>query len=57
MATREQQNAAKEKMEAAEAALLDYVNRSPDVDADPALHRRLNEDLRLAMDEFLEVMK
>ena len=57
MATREQQNAAKNKMHAAESALQDYVNRSPDVDADPALHRRLAEELRVAMYEFLETMK
>jgi hypothetical protein len=57
MATREQQTAAKKKMDAAEAALENYVNRSPDVDADLALHRRLAEDLRVAMHEFLETLK
>lgn len=57
MATREQQTAAKKKMAAAEAALENYVNRSPDVDADLALHRRLAEELRVAMHEFLETLK
>jgi len=57
MATREQQTAAKKKMDAAEAALENYVNRSPDVDADLALHRRLAEELRVAMHEFLETLK
>lgn len=50
-------NCSEEKMDAAEAALENYVNRSPDVDADLALHRRLAEDLRVAMHEFLEALK
>jgi hypothetical protein len=57
MATREQQTAAKKKMDAAEAALENYVNRPPDVDADLTLHRRLAEELRVAMHDFLETLK
>ena len=57
MATREEQESARRRMEAAEAALQAYVNRSPDVDADPALHRRLTDELREANDNFLETFK
>jgi len=57
MPTREEIQAASDKLDAAEAALRAYVDRSPDVDSDPALHRSLTEDLRKANDEFLEIMK
>jgi hypothetical protein len=48
---------AKKKMDAAEAALENYLNRSPDVEADLALHRRLAEELGVATHEFLETLK
>jgi hypothetical protein len=57
MATRKEQEEAKNRMEAAEAALREYIERSPDIDADPVLHRRLAEELRKAEDEFLDTMK
>jgi hypothetical protein len=57
MPTREEMQAASDRLDAAEAALRAYVDRSPDIDADPALHRRLAEELRQANDEFLEIMK
>jgi len=57
MPTREEIQAASDRLEAAEAALQAYVDRSPDIDADPALHRRLSEELREANDAFLETMK
>lgn len=56
MATRDELQAASDKMDAAEQALLDYALRSPDVDANPALHRKLNEDLRNATEEFLALI-
>jgi len=37
-----------------EDAVQGYVSRSPDVDADPVLHRRLTEELRTAMNEFVD---
>jgi hypothetical protein len=52
MTIRERQSAAKEKMKAAEVALQDYIGRSSFVGADPVLHRKLTEELRLATDEF-----
>ena len=57
MATRDEMEAARTRMEAAEAALRKYTERSRDIDADPALHRGLTEELREATDEFLETMK
>lgn len=57
METRAEMEAATQKMEEAEAALRAYVERSPDVDADPTLHRRLTEEVRTATEEFLETMK
>jgi hypothetical protein len=58
MATLEQKTTAKEMMEAARAALVAYANKSSDAGADdPALHRKLTEDLRTATEEFLAVMK
>ena len=47
----------KKKTEEAQAALREYVERSPEEDADPVLHRRLSEELRTAQSEFLETMK
>jgi hypothetical protein len=57
MATREERKTAKKKMETAEAALQDYVNRSFDVDTDPVLFLRLTEELRKAQDQFVKTLK
>ncbi len=57
MPSRQEIEAAEAKMKGAEAALQRYVERSPDVDTDPALHRRLTEELRAAEAEFLELLK
>jgi hypothetical protein len=47
--------AASSRMGAAAKALHEYVERPSDVDANPALHRRLIDDLREAISEFLRV--
>ena len=57
MATLQEMKIANEKLEAAEAALRDYENSPPDVDADPILHQRLSECLQRAKDELEEVLK
>jgi hypothetical protein len=57
MKTREEQAAAKDRMDAAFEALIAHVTNSLGVDADPALHRRLIEELRRAQEEYLETMK
>ena len=56
MATLEEVQAAEERMNAAKAALLAYAQRPESQSSDPALYRRLNEELRAAMDEFLRVV-
>jgi hypothetical protein len=56
MPTQEEMQAAVDRMEAAKNALREYVERSTDADANPALHRKLTDDLRLAMNDFLRVM-
>ena len=57
MSTPEKIAAATKKMGAAQAALQENAERSPDVGADLALQRRLTEELRKAEDGFLEAMK
>ena len=57
MATREEQEAARLKVETAERALENHKSKHRDVDADPALYRRLSEELQEATAEFLETMK
>jgi len=52
MSTREQVEAAKERMDAAHRALLAYVTRSPSVPADDALHKRLGEEFKRAHNEY-----
>jgi hypothetical protein len=55
MSTPEKIEAATKKMEVAQVTLQEYAERSPH--ADPALQRRLIEELRKAEDGFLETMK
>jgi hypothetical protein len=57
MSTLEKIAAATKKMGAAQAALQEDAERSPDLGADPALQRRLTEELRKAEDGFLETMQ
>jgi hypothetical protein len=57
MPTREEMQAASDRVDAAEAALKAYVDRTPDVDSNPEQHRQLTEELRAANDAFLETMK
>jgi len=57
MSTPEKIEAATKKMEAAQNTLQEYAERSPDLDADPALQRRLRAELRRAEAGFLETMK
>ena len=52
MSTREQVEAAKERMDAAHRALLAYVTRPPSVPADDALHKRLGEEFKRAHHEY-----
>jgi hypothetical protein len=47
--------AALDKMKAAEKALRAYEDGSPDVDANPALRRKLTEELMEANEEFLRL--
>jgi len=56
MATLEEIKAADERMNAAKTALLAYVQRRDPQEHDAALHRRLNEHLKHAMDEFLRLV-
>jgi len=52
MSTREQVEAAKERMDAAHRALLAYVTRPPSVPADDVLHKRLGEEFKRAHHEY-----
>jgi len=52
MSTREQVEAAKERMDAAHRALLAYVMRPPSVPADDALHKRLGREFKRAHREY-----
>ncbi len=47
--------AALDKMKAAEKALHAYVDDSPDINANPSLHRKLVEELTEANEEFLRL--
>jgi hypothetical protein len=53
--TREEMQAALDKMKAAEKALRAYVDGSPDIDGNPSLHRKLAEELMKANEEFLRL--
>jgi hypothetical protein len=52
MSTREQVEAAKERMDAAHRALLAYVTRPPSVPADDALHKQLGKEFKHAHHEY-----
>jgi hypothetical protein len=52
MSTREQVEAARERMDAAHRALLAYVTRPPSVPVDDALHKRLGEAFKHAHHEY-----
>ena len=54
MATNEQRMEAQARMEAAQAALIEYADGADD---DPELHRRLSEELREATEEFLRALR
>ena len=53
--TREEMQAALDKMKAAEKTLRAYVDCSPDIDANPSLHRKLADELMEANEEFLRL--
>jgi hypothetical protein len=52
VSTREQAEAARERMNAAHRALLAYVTRDPSVSADDVLHKRLGEEFKHAHQEY-----
>jgi hypothetical protein len=52
MSTREQVEAAKERMDIAHQALLAYVMRPTSLPADDALHKRLGEEFKRAHHEY-----
>lgn len=52
MSSREQVEAARERMDIAHRALLAYVTRPASVPADDALHKRLGEEFKHAHHEY-----
>jgi hypothetical protein len=52
MSSREQVEAARERMDAAHRALLAYITLPPSVPADDALHKRLGEEFKHAHHEY-----
>ena len=52
MSTKEQVEAAKERMDAAHRALLEYVTRPASVPADDELHKRLGTEFKHAHHEY-----
>ena len=52
MSTKEQVEAAKERMDAAHRALLEYVTRPPSAPVDDELHKRLGHEFKQAHHEY-----
>jgi hypothetical protein len=52
MATKEQVEAAKERMDAAHRALLAYITRPPSAPPDDELHKRLGHEFKHAHREY-----